>query len=615
MQGSSQPPMEKNQEQSHNQRAASTSTQPQQESNQSERKNEIKGKEKVANRKSNLPRKRKPNASGAKKTSIAWEHFEKLPNVKEPTAACKHCGRRYLCDPKQNGTSNMLLHITKCPKYPYAVTHDPTQSVINFSTKQDGVGNDMVVVSQKFNNEECRKALAIFVIVDEQPFKVVEGNGFRHLCGKMQPQFILPSRFTVARDCYQLYLDEKLRLKALLKNDCVRVALTTDCWTSIQNLNYLTITAHFIDNDWRLNKKILCFSLVPNHRGETIGKYIDECLKDWGIKAVFTVTVDNASSNDVTISYLKKRIKSLNGLVLDGELLHVRCCAHILNLIVNDGLKDMQDSIFSIRNAVRFVRSSPSRLAKFKDCVNFASLPSKGLVCLDVPTRWNSTYLMLEAALRFQAAFEKLEDDDKSYVEHFGELGPPSASDWLNAKVFLKFLKIFYDATMILSGTLHITANSAFHQLALILIELNTWCVADDSLLRGMAMEMKKKYDKYWGNVQNINPIIYFGVIFDPRYKIKFIEWTFEKMYSDDVLTRHDMYIRIKNMLSKLYSWYSIAYQQGKESTQESSSQGSQKNCEKIELELARYDSGQSQPQSKGARIEIETQTQPMAVD
>ncbi|KAI4297540.1 hypothetical protein L6164_037426 [Bauhinia variegata] len=45
----------------------------------------------------------------------------------------------------------MLLHIIKCPKYPYAITHDPTQSVINISTKQDGVGDDMVVVSQKFN--------------------------------------------------------------------------------------------------------------------------------------------------------------------------------------------------------------------------------------------------------------------------------------------------------------------------------------------------------------------------------------------------------------------------------------------------------------------------------
>ncbi|KAI4331753.1 hypothetical protein L6164_016710 [Bauhinia variegata] len=159
--------MQENKEKSHNQRASFASTQPQPKSNQSERKNKTKGKEKVANQKSSLPKKRKLNASGFKKTSIVWEHFDKLLDVKELTVACKHCGRRYLCDPKQNGTSNMLLHITKCPKYPYAITHDDKHSVINFSTKQDSVGDDMIVTSQKFNSEECRKALATFVIVDE----------------------------------------------------------------------------------------------------------------------------------------------------------------------------------------------------------------------------------------------------------------------------------------------------------------------------------------------------------------------------------------------------------------------------------------------------------------
>jgi len=34
----------------------------------------------------------------------------------------------------------------------------------------------------------------------------------------------------VARDCFQLYLDEKLKLKAFFKSDCRNVALTTYCW-------------------------------------------------------------------------------------------------------------------------------------------------------------------------------------------------------------------------------------------------------------------------------------------------------------------------------------------------------------------------------------------------
>jgi hypothetical protein len=31
----------------------------------------------------------------------------------------------------------------------------------------------------------------------------------------------------------------------------------------------------------------------------------------------------------------------------------MRCCAHILNLIVTDGLKEVSDSIVKVRNAVK----------------------------------------------------------------------------------------------------------------------------------------------------------------------------------------------------------------------------------------------------------------------
>ena len=98
------------------------------------------------------------------------------------------------------------------PKYPYALKSDPTQQVLDFQHKKDGQGGNLVTAPQVYNVKECRKAIAIFVIVDEQPFRVVEGFGFKYMCKRLQPQLHVPSRFTVARDCYQLYLNEKLRL-------------------------------------------------------------------------------------------------------------------------------------------------------------------------------------------------------------------------------------------------------------------------------------------------------------------------------------------------------------------------------------------------------------------
>ncbi|XP_024021000.1 zinc finger BED domain-containing protein RICESLEEPER 2-like [Morus notabilis] len=179
------------------------------------------------------------------------------------------------------------------------------------------------------------------------------------------------------------------------------------------------------------------------------------------------MTVDNASSNNSMITYLRRKIKGWKEVVLGGEFLHVRCCAHIVNLIVNEGLKALHDSIAAIRNAVRYVRSSPARLLKFKSCVEREKIEYKGLVCLDVPTRWNSTYMMLDAAIKFQKAFERYEEEDDKFVSYFREdegekrkIGPPLDDDWENVKVFVKFLK-----TLKFSPTLNVTSNSYFHEL------------------------------------------------------------------------------------------------------------------------------------------------------
>jgi len=84
---------------------------------------------------------------------------------------------------------------------------------------------------------------------------------------------------------------------------------------------------------------------------------------------VFTITADNATINDVAIDYMKRKLKDKRGSILGGEFLHMRCAAHILNLIVNEGLKGLGDCVSNIRNVVKFVRSSPQIMARFKECI------------------------------------------------------------------------------------------------------------------------------------------------------------------------------------------------------------------------------------------------------
>jgi hypothetical protein len=156
-----------------------------------------------------------------------------------------------------------------------------------------------------------------------------------------------------------------------------RLCLTTDTWTSIQNFCYMCLTCHFIDDDWKLHKRILNFCVVDDHKGETVGRKIELCLRAWGIDSIFTLTVDNASSNDGTIKFLETVTKDWKGIVLEHQFLHMRCCAHILNLIVVEGLKERDNSISKVRDAVRYVKSSPNRFQIFKDYVKTLGIESK----------------------------------------------------------------------------------------------------------------------------------------------------------------------------------------------------------------------------------------------
>lgn len=91
--------------------------------------------------------------------------------------------------------------------------------------------------------------------------------------------------------------------------------------------------AHFIYKDWSLKSRILEFcAFPPPYTGVAIAMKIIELLKEWELeKRVFTVTVGNASANDNMQSILKKQLR--RGLVCNGEFFHLRCVAHILNMI------------------------------------------------------------------------------------------------------------------------------------------------------------------------------------------------------------------------------------------------------------------------------------------
>jgi hypothetical protein len=74
------------------------------------------------------------------------------------------------------------------------------------------------------------------------------------------------SRTTIKDDCMAEFDKQKLVLLEVLKNLPSRVSLTADLWTSNQELGYICVTCHFVDNMcaayWELKDVVLVLSCV-----------------------------------------------------------------------------------------------------------------------------------------------------------------------------------------------------------------------------------------------------------------------------------------------------------------------------------------------------------------
>ena len=117
-----------------------------------------------------------------------------------------------------------------------------------------------------------------------------------------------------------------------------------------------------------------------------------------------TVTMDNCSTNDAVIKIILDKLQC-GALIMHGSMLHMCCAAHVLNLIVQDGLDVIGSSIKKVRESVGFWTTSTKRRQKFEETSRQAHVECTKELILDCKTRWNSPYLMLSIAIKYQNVF------------------------------------------------------------------------------------------------------------------------------------------------------------------------------------------------------------------
>lgn len=147
----------------------------------------------------------------------------------------------------------------------------------------------------------------------------------------------------------------------------MRVSLTVDAWSSRIFRSYFCVNAHWINPKWYMQSAVIGFLTfeIP-HDESSVQTILTECLDDWNtLNKFMAITSENCS----------EIVRGLDLLVthVGRDVFHIRCTAHVINLLVKAAFSKIQNSIESLCNIIRNVRVSVKRRRKcenLKLCLN-----------------------------------------------------------------------------------------------------------------------------------------------------------------------------------------------------------------------------------------------------
>jgi hypothetical protein len=245
-------------------------------------------------------------------------------------------------------------------------------------------------------------------------------------------------------------------------------------------------------------------------------------------------------------------------------------------LVVNDGTTALASLIDNLRSTVKYIKKSPSRMHKFVEvCRSLALQIGEGL-SLDVSTRWSSTYKMLRTSITYKEAFQTYVDADLNYKWE------PTDEEWDLFVAIEPILASLAKVTTSLSASTYPTANLFYPHIIDVKIALRAAMSSSSLHLRKMGTAIMEKFNKYWEEKNNVMVI---ATILDPRYKMRYIEWCFGKIFNGDQV-RFEI-DEVQGELEKLFEDCELQHRERKAAQNKNSARSSLSNDRTLSLPSA----------------------------
>lgn len=347
--------------------------------------------------------------------------------------------------------------------------------------------------------------ILFFICKDMRPFNIVEGEGFLQLMKELAPTYKVPSskyfKQKLVEKCDVVIESCKTRICAVSY-----MSLTLDIWTeTMSERSFLGVTVHFLEGVNMTNFIVGTRELNERHTGKYIAENLSKLLEFWSIpiNKIRCIISDNGAN---VVSAIKSLV---------GDKCHFPCFAHTVNLIVEVGLKcqSVKPIISKVRTVVKWIKNSVINSDKLRKIQLGKGIPEGSLkkMILDVCTRWNSVFYMLERFIEMVKICSDLILDDHKSPEM------PSSQEIEILKQLVDLLKPFEFITREASAENYVTISKIIPMISCLRTKMQNF-TSTFSVVKDLQSALKVEIEKRFGNIES-NSMVAIATILDPRFK------------------------------------------------------------------------------------------------
>ncbi|NXI71736.1 RSLE3 protein, partial [Anseranas semipalmata] len=257
------------------------------------------------------PRRRREKGAGPEGASPAlyvdrrkskvWNYYTKLGDA---YVECNVCKKQLSF---HNSTTTMREHLVRKHSIrdtPLARLKDDPSSESDYAAQEAKRSRQTPPERGPYRAASCSEPRADVILElvlemifrDLHPLSVVKDKGFGLLVGYLEPAFSLPSPAQLSGMLWHRYNVVKQHLERYLQT-AQALAVCVEFWASRLGQTYLTVTANFIDGEWRRARCLMETRQAQRDRAEgDLGEKLYAVLSEFGLpgKAVFCVVHDGA---------------------------------------------------------------------------------------------------------------------------------------------------------------------------------------------------------------------------------------------------------------------------------------------------------------------------------